>query len=156
MSMLGRTIVLLTCLTVAHQAAVFAGTPVGTTMTYQGQLKEAGVPLNGTVDLQFELFDADVDGIPIGSPLLIEDVPGVGKTMLARTLARSTGCTFKRIQFTPDLLPSDVTGVSVYNQKTGDFEFRAGPLHSQIVLADEINRATPKAQSSMLEAMEER
>ncbi|MCH8815506.1 MAG: MoxR family ATPase [Chloroflexi bacterium] len=91
-----------------------------------------------------------------GGHLLIEDVPGVGKTMLARALALSSGCTFKRIQFTPDLLPSDVTGVSVYNQKTGDFEFRAGPLHSQIVLADEINRATPKAQSSMLEAMEER
>jgi MoxR-like ATPase len=91
-----------------------------------------------------------------GGHLLIEDVPGVGKTMLARTLARSSGCTFNRIQFTPDLLPSDVTGVSVYNQKTGDFEFRAGPVHSQIVLADEINRATPKAQSSLLEAMEER
>ncbi len=91
-----------------------------------------------------------------GGHLLIEDVPGVGKTMLARTLAVSSGCTFKRIQFTPDLLPSDVTGVSVYNQKTSDFEFRPGPLHSQIVLADEINRATPKAQSSLLEAMEER
>ena len=91
-----------------------------------------------------------------GGHLLIEDVPGVGKTMLARTLAVSSGCSFKRIQFTPDLLPSDVTGVSVYNQKTGDFEFRAGPVHSQIVLADEINRATPKAQSSLLEAMEER
>ncbi len=91
-----------------------------------------------------------------GGHLLIEDVPGVGKTMLARTLAVSSGCSFKRIQFTPDLLPSDVTGVSVYNHKTGDFEFRAGPVHSQIVLADEINRATPKAQSSLLEAMEER
>ncbi len=91
-----------------------------------------------------------------GGHLLIEDVPGVGKTMLARSLARSSGCSFKRIQFTPDLLPSDVTGVSVYNQKTGDFEFRPGPVLSQIVLADEINRATPKAQSSLLEAMEER
>ncbi len=87
--------------------------------------------------------------------LLIEDVPGVGKTTLARTLARSTGCSFKRIQFTPDILPSDVTGVSVYNQRTGDFEFRAGPLAAQIVLADEINRATPKTQSALLEAMEE-
>jgi MoxR-like ATPase len=86
---------------------------------------------------------------------LIEDVPGVGKTMLARSLARSTGCSFKRIQFTPDLLPTDVTGVSVYNQKTSDFEFRAGPLMAQIVLADEINRATPKTQSALLEAMEE-
>jgi len=88
--------------------------------------------------------------------LLIEDVPGVGKTMLARSIARSTGCTFKRIQFTPDLLPSDVTGVSVYNQKTGDFEYRPGPVMAQIVLADEINRATPKTQSALLEAMEER
>ena len=88
--------------------------------------------------------------------LLIEDVPGTGKTMLARALAVSTGCSFNRIQFTPDLLPSDVTGLSVYNQKTTEFEWRAGPISSQIVLADEINRATPKAQSALLEAMEER
>jgi MoxR-like ATPase len=87
---------------------------------------------------------------------LIEDVPGVGKTMLARSIARSAGCVFRRIQFTPDLLPTDVTGVSVYNQKTGDFEYRPGPIMSQILLADEINRATPKAQSALLEAMEER
>jgi MoxR-like ATPase len=87
---------------------------------------------------------------------LIEDVPGVGKTMLARSIARSAGCTFKRIQFTPDLLPTDVTGVSIYNQKKGEFEFREGPIISQIVLADEINRATPKTQSALLEAMEER
>ena len=87
---------------------------------------------------------------------LIEDVPGVGKTMLARSIARSAGCEFKRIQFTPDLRPTDVTGVSIYNQKTGDFEFRPGPIIAQIVLADEINRATPKTQSAMLEAMEER
>jgi MoxR-like ATPase len=87
--------------------------------------------------------------------LLIEDVPGVGKTTLARSLAKSTGCDFKRIQFTPDILPSDVTGVSVYNMKTTDFEFRAGPIMAQIVLADEINRATPKTQSALLEAMEE-
>jgi len=91
-----------------------------------------------------------------GGHLLIEDVPGVGKTMLARSLARSSGCSFNRIQFTPDLLPSDVTGVSIYNQKAGDFEFRPGPLFSQIVLADEINRGTPKTQSALLEAMEER
>ncbi len=87
--------------------------------------------------------------------LLIEDVPGVGKTTLARSLAISAGCSFKRIQFTPDILPSDVTGVSVYNQRSGDFEFRPGPIVSQIVLADEINRATPKTQSALLEAMEE-
>jgi MoxR-like ATPase len=88
--------------------------------------------------------------------LLIEDVPGVGKTMLARSVAKSIGCSFKRIQFTPDLLPSDVTGVSVFNQKTREFEFRAGPILSQIVLTDEINRGTPKTQSALLEAMEER
>ncbi|MCS6846219.1 MAG: MoxR family ATPase [Anaerolineae bacterium] len=88
--------------------------------------------------------------------LLIEDVPGVGKTMLAKALARSIGGTFKRIQFTPDMLPSDVTGTSIYNQKTGEFEFRPGPIMAQIVLADEINRATPKTQAALLEAMEER
>ncbi|HEV7127866.1 MAG TPA: MoxR family ATPase [Ktedonobacterales bacterium] len=87
--------------------------------------------------------------------MLIEDVPGVGKTVLTKAVARSIGCTFKRIQFTPDLLPSDVTGVSVFNQKTGEFEFHPGPLMSQFVLADEINRATPKTQSALLEAMEE-
>lgn len=86
---------------------------------------------------------------------LIEDVPGVGKTMLARSLARSTGCTFRRIQFTPDLLPSDITGVSIYNQQSGEFEFKAGPILSQLVLADEINRATPKTQSALLESMDE-
>lgn len=88
--------------------------------------------------------------------ILIEDVPGVGKTMLARAIAKSLGCSFKRIQFTPDMLPSDVTGVSVFNQKTREFEFRPGPVMSQIVLTDEINRATPKTQSALLECMEER
>ena len=88
--------------------------------------------------------------------LLIEDVPGVGKTMLARAIARSVGCSFRRIQFTPDMLPSDVTGVSIFNQKSMEFEFRPGPIMAQIVLTDEINRATPKTQSALLEAMEER
>jgi MoxR-like ATPase len=88
--------------------------------------------------------------------LLIEDVPGTGKTVLAKAIAKSLGCTFRRIQFTPDLLPSDVTGLSIYNQKTQEFEFRPGPIMAQIVLADEINRATPKTQSSLLESMEER
>lgn len=88
--------------------------------------------------------------------ILIEDVPGVGKTVLAKSLSKSVGCRFQRIQFTPDMLPSDVTGVSVFNQKTFEFQFRPGPIHAQIVLVDEINRATPKTQSALLEAMEER
>ena len=88
--------------------------------------------------------------------ILIEDVPGVGKTTLAKAIARSVGLSFKRVQFTPDLLPSDVTGVTIFNQKTREFEFREGPVMAQIVLADEVNRATPKTQSALLEAMEER
>ncbi len=88
--------------------------------------------------------------------VLLEDVPGTGKTVLAKSIARSIGCSFKRIQFTPDLLPSDVTGVSIFNQQSREFEFRPGPVFAQIVLADEINRATPRTQSALLEAMEER
>jgi MoxR-like ATPase len=88
--------------------------------------------------------------------VLLEDVPGIGKTTLAKALSRSVGCTFKRIQFTPDLLPSDVTGILYFNQKRQEFEFRPGPIMSQIVLADEINRATPRTQSALLEAMQER
>ncbi len=88
--------------------------------------------------------------------ILIEDVPGVGKTVLARSLARSLDCVFNRIQFTPDMLPSDVTGISIYNQQKNEFEFRPGPIIGQVILADEINRATPKTQAALLEAMEER
>ena len=88
--------------------------------------------------------------------VLIEDVPGLGKTMLAKALARSLGCSFQRVQFTPDLLPSDITGVNVFNQKSGEFDYRPGPIMAQIVLADEINRAGPRTQSALLEAMEER
>ncbi|TSD14736.1 ATPase [Haloglomus irregulare] len=87
--------------------------------------------------------------------VLLEDVPGVGKTMLARSIARSFECEFKRVQFTPDLLPTDITGVNVYNQQTGEFEFRSGPVFANVVLGDEINRAPPKTQSALLEAMEE-
>ncbi len=88
--------------------------------------------------------------------LLIEDIPGVGKTILARSLAKLSGCAFKRLQFTPDLLPSDVVGATIYNQQTNQFEIRKGPIFGQVILADEINRATPKTQSALLEAMDER
>lgn len=96
-----------------------------------------------------------VIGLLCQGHILIEDVPGVGKTMLARSLAKSLDCTFNRIQFTPDMLPSDVTGVSIFNQETRKFEFRAGPIMGQVILADEVNRATPKTQAALLEAMEE-
>jgi MoxR-like ATPase len=88
--------------------------------------------------------------------ILVEDVPGIGKTTMAKAIAQSLGCTFNRIQFTPDLMPTDVLGVNFFNQKTGDFEFREGPIFSQVLLADEINRATPRTQSALLEAMQER
>ena len=88
--------------------------------------------------------------------ILLEDVPGTGKTTLARSIARSLDCSFRRIQFTPDLMPADITGIHFFNQKSGEFEFREGPLVAQVVLADEINRATPRTQSALLEAMEER
>jgi MoxR-like ATPase len=103
-----------------------------------------------------EVVRACVVALLAGGHVIVEDFPGVGKTLLAKSLARSIDCHFARIQFTPDLLPSDVTGVSVFNQKTGEFEFRPGPIFANIVLADEINRASPKTQSSLLECMEER
>jgi MoxR-like ATPase len=97
-----------------------------------------------------------VAGLLAQGHILIEDVPGVGKTMLAKSIARSLGCSFSRLQFTPDMLPSDVTGVSIWNPQSREFEFRPGPVMAEIVLADEINRATPKTQAALLEAMEER
>ena len=102
------------------------------------------------------VIDLTLSALLSGGHILIEDVPGIGKTTLARSLASSLACSFKRIQFTPDLMPSDITGINYYNQKNGEFEFRPGPIISQIVLADEINRATPRTQSAMLECMGER
>lgn len=103
-----------------------------------------------------EIIDIALIAILCEGHLLLEDVPGTGKTTLAKTIAASLGCDFRRVQFTPDLLPSDVTGIYYYNQKSQEFEFRAGPIFTQILLADEINRATPRTQSSLLEAMQER
>lgn len=103
-----------------------------------------------------DVIDLLLVGLISSGHVLLEDVPGTGKTLMAKTLAQSLSCSFKRIQFTPDLLPSDVTGIYVYNQKVGEFEFRSGPIFANIILADEINRATPRTQSSLLECMEER
>ncbi len=103
-----------------------------------------------------DVIDLVIIAIACRGHVLVEDVPGIGKTTMAKALAQSLGCTFNRIQFTPDLMPTDVLGVNFFNQKSGDFEFRAGPIFSQVVLADEINRATPRTQSALLEAMQER
>ncbi len=103
-----------------------------------------------------EVVEMALTAFLCGGHVLLEDVPGTGKTTLAKSLARALGCVFKRVQFTPDLLPADITGSAIFNQRTGEFEFREGPVFANIVLADEINRATPKTQSSLLECMEER
>ena len=138
------------------------------TLTAPVRLAQADVnALRGVM----EQLQANVERVIVGKPevvrmalvallceghILLEDVPGLGKTTLAKAIARSLGCSFKRIQFTPDLLPADITGINYFNQKTGDFAFREGPLIAQVVLADEINRATPRTQAALLEAMEER
>ena len=123
------------------------------------EVQEVTHPLTENIERVIIGKRSVIENVTIGllsqGHILIEDVPGVGKTMLARALAQSLGCVFRRIQFTPDMLPSDVTGVSIYNQKTREFELRPGPIMAQIVLTDEINRATPKTQAALLEAMEE-
>ena len=103
-----------------------------------------------------EVIDQLLIALISSGHVLLEDVPGTGKTLLAKSLARSLDCTFRRVQFTPDLLPSDLSGINFYNQKIGEFQFRPGPVFTNILLADEINRATPRTQSSLLETMEER
>lgn len=117
------------------------------------KVKEA---ISGVIVGKSETIDLMLTAFLCEGHVLLEDVPGVGKTLLARTFAKALGLTFKRVQFTPDLLPSDVTGVNVFNEKSGEFEFSPGPVFADILLADEINRATPRTQSSLLEAMEER
>ncbi len=126
------------------------------------QLKKASVIANSLRDNinkvivgKESVVDLSLVAILSGGHLLIEDVPGLGKTTLAKAIAVSSGCSFKRIQFVPDLLPSDITGVNIYNQRTGEFEFRPGPIMTQVVLADEINRAPSKTQAALLESMEE-
>lgn len=123
------------------------------------QIREIGAKLKENVERVIvgkgEVVELGIVAILCEGHVLIEDVPGIGKTMLAKSIARSLGCSFQRIQCTPDLLPSDITGTYIFNQKTSDFEFRPGPIMAQVVLADEINRATPRTQSAMLEAMQE-
>ncbi|WP_034680628.1 AAA family ATPase [Caldalkalibacillus mannanilyticus] len=123
--------------------------------TYHPKMNEVIQSVNKVMIGKNDMIELVLVAIMSGGHVLLEDVPGVGKTMLVRSLARSLGCEFKRIQFTPDLLPSDVTGVSIYNQKELNFEFREGPIFGNIILADEINRTSPKTQSALLEAMEE-
>ena len=123
------------------------------------QIRDIGAKVKGNVERVIvgkgEVVELAIVALLCEGHVLIEDVPGIGKTMLAKSLARSLGCSFRRIQCTPDLLPSDVTGTYIFNQKTSDFEFRPGPIMTQVLLADEINRATPRTQSALLEAMQE-
>jgi MoxR-like ATPase len=124
------------------------------------QIKKAAAKVKENVERVIvgkgEVVELAIVALLCEGHILLEDVPGLGKTMLAKSLAKSLGCSFRRIQCTPDLLPSDITGTYIFNQKTADFEYRPGPVMSQIVLADEINRATPRTQSALLEAMQER
>ena len=123
------------------------------------RIRDIGIKIKENVERvivgKSEVVELAIVALLCEGHLLIDDVPGIGKTMLAKSIARSLGCSFRRIQCTPDLLPSDITGTYIYNQKTADFEFRPGPIMAQVVLADEINRATPRTQSALLEAMQE-
>ena len=125
-----------------------------------GQIRDFGTRIRENVDRVIVGKDDVVELATVAllceGHVLIEDVPGIGKTVLAKSISKSLGCTFRRIQCTPDLLPADITGTYIYNQKTSDFEFRAGPIMSQVLMVDEINRATPRTQSALLEAMQER
>ena len=121
-----------------------------------GTARQVGTAIESVIDGKAEAVRLALIVLLAEGHLLIEDVPGVGKTMLAKALARSIDCSVRRIQFTPDLLPSDITGVSAYNQERREFEFKPGPVFANIVVGDEINRASPKTQSAMLECMEER
>jgi len=132
-----------------------AGVPYGQFDVWNPEIKEIVANVSKVIVGKEEIIRLVLVALLAGGHCLIEDVPGVGKTMIVRATAKSLGCEFKRIQFTPDLLPSDVTGVSIYNQKSQEFEFREGPIFGQIVLADEINRTSPKTQSALLEALEE-
>ena len=118
--------------------------------------KELIENINKIIVGKYEVIELVVTALIAGGHVLMEDMPGTGKTMLAKTLAKSVDADFGRVQFTPDLLPSDVTGLNVYSQKSAEFEFHAGPVFCNILLADEINRATPRTQSSLLECMEEK
>ena len=132
-----------------------ADTPTNTS----GAVAQAAAKIKANIEQVLvgkgDVIDLTIAAVLSGGHILVEDVPGIGKTTLARCMAQSLQCTFKRIQCTPDLMPSDITGVNFYNQKSGEFEFRPGPILAQVVLADEINRATPRTQSAMLEAMAE-
>ena len=124
-----------------------------------GAVSQAAAKIKANIEkvlvVKGDVIDLTLAAVLSGGHILVEDVPGIGKTTLARCLAESLQCSFKRIQCTPDLMPSDITGVNFYNQRSGEFEFRQGPILAQVVLADEINRATPRTQSAMLEAMAE-
>src|SRR4030043_1410594 len=122
------------------------------------KIRELGIKVRENVEKvvvgKSDVIELTIVALLCEGHILLEDVPGIGKTILAKSLAKSLGCSFRRIQCTPDLLPSDITGTYIFNQKTSDFEYRPGPVMSQVVLADEINRAPPRTQSALLEAMQ--